>query len=67
MIELTKEQQQALDAAEQPAVAIDPRTGQEYLLIRREVYEQVRRVLKPFNDAWDDPRLDVYEEYRDRA
>jgi hypothetical protein len=67
MIELAKEQQQALDGPEQPAVAVDPRTGQEYLLIRREVYEQVRRVLKPYNDAWDDPALDVYEEYRDRA
>ena len=64
MVELTREQQQARDA-EQPVV--DPRTGQEYLLVKREVYEQVRRVLKPYDDAWDDPALDVYEEYRDRA
>jgi hypothetical protein len=64
MVELTREQQQALDA-EQPVV--DPRTGQEYRLVKREVYEQLRRVLKPYDDAWDDPVLDVYEEYRDRA
>jgi len=53
MIELTREQLQALDAPEQPAVAVDPRTGQEYLLIRREIYEKVRSVLRPFGRAWD--------------
>jgi hypothetical protein len=39
MIQLSEEQLPALDGPEQPPVAIDPRTGQEYLLIRREVYE----------------------------
>ena len=58
MIELREDQLQALDAAERPPVAIDPRTGQEYLLIRREVYEQVRGILKPFNRGWDDPADD---------
>jgi len=53
MIELTPEQQKALDATEQPTVAVDPRTGQEYLLIRKELYEKVRLVLKPFGRAWD--------------
>jgi hypothetical protein len=55
MIELREDQFQALDGPEQPPVAIDPRTGQEYLLIRREIYEQVRSILKPFNRAWDNP------------
>ena len=55
MIELTPEQLQALDAPEQPAVAVDPRTGQEYLLIRREIDEKVRSLLKPFGRAWDNP------------
>jgi hypothetical protein len=58
MIELTQEQLQALDAPEQPAVAVDPRTGQEYLLIRREIYEKVRSVLTPFGRAWDNPADD---------
>jgi hypothetical protein len=62
MIQLREDQLQALDAGEQPPVAVDPRTGQEYLLIRREVYEQVRGILKPFNRGWDDPRMDVYDE-----
>jgi hypothetical protein len=58
MIELTREQLQALDAPEQPTVAVDPRTGQEYLLIRREIYEKVRSVLTPFGRAWDNPADD---------
>jgi hypothetical protein len=58
MIELTEEQQLALDRAAQPAVVLDPRTGQEYLLIRRQVYELVRGTLKPYGRGWDDPADD---------
>lgn len=58
MIELTQAQLTALDAPEQPAVAVDPRTGQEYLLIRREVYDKVRLMLKPFARGWDNPADD---------
>ena len=58
MIELRDDQLQALNAPEQPPVALDPRTGQEYLLIRREVYEKVRKILKPFGRAWDNPADD---------
>jgi hypothetical protein len=49
---------QALDGPEQPPVAVDPRTGQEYLLIRREMYEKVRGILKPLGRAWDNPADD---------
>jgi hypothetical protein len=58
MIELTQAQLQVLDDSQQPPVAIDPRTGQEYLLIRREVYELVRGTLKPYGRGWDDPADD---------
>jgi hypothetical protein len=58
MIQLTEQQFQALDAPQQPAVAVDPRNGQEYLLIRREVYELVRATLKPYGRGWDDPADD---------
>lgn len=65
MIELTKEQQLALGTAEQPPVVVDPQTGQEYLLIRREIYEQVQGILKPYNRGWeDDPEMDEYEQFR---
>jgi hypothetical protein len=58
MIELTEAQTRALDTGPQPAVAVDPRTGQEYLLIRREIYEKVRLTLKPFGRNWDNPADD---------
>jgi hypothetical protein len=47
MIELTPEQTKALDVPQQPVVVVDPRTGQEYLLIRREIYDKIRLMLKP--------------------
>ncbi len=53
MIELTEQQRQCLDCKEQPPVVVDTQTGQEYLLIRREVYEKVRRMLTPLGRAWD--------------
>jgi hypothetical protein len=53
MIELREEQFQALDGEHQPPVVIDPRTGQEYLLIKREVYDLVSGILKPYNQDWD--------------
>lgn len=55
MIELNETQVKVLDAPQQPAVAVDPRNGQEYLLIRREVYETVKAVLKPLGRNWDNP------------
>ena len=58
MIQLREDQLQALDASKQPPVAVDPRTGQEYLLIRRDIYEKVRGFLKPLGRAWDDPADD---------
>lgn len=36
MIELREDQLPPLDAPEQPPAVVDPRTGQEYLLIGRE-------------------------------
>jgi hypothetical protein len=58
MIELTTEQAKALDVPPQPAVAIDPRTGQENLLIRREIHDKIRLLLKSFGRNWDNPADD---------
>jgi hypothetical protein len=54
MIKLTEEQAQALDAQQQPPVVVDPKTGQQYLLIRREIYEAVKKTLKPLGRGWED-------------
>jgi hypothetical protein len=53
VIELTKEQLQALDTERPPLAVVDPRTGQEYLLIKREVYNVVCGIVRPFNRNWD--------------
>jgi hypothetical protein len=58
VIQLHEDQLQALDTPQQPPVVVDPRTGQEYLLIRRDVYERVRGLLKPLGRAWDNPADD---------
>ena len=55
MIELTETQSRTLDDLPKPTVVIDPRTGQEYILIRREAYESVKGMLKPFGRNWDNP------------
>ena len=43
MIELTDEQQRELTHPE--PIAIDPRTREEYVLVRRQVYERLRGLL----------------------
>ena len=61
MIELNEDQLRALDALEQPPVVVDPRTGQKYLLIRRDNYEKVLGFLKPYGRAWDNPADDLIQ------
>ena len=43
MIELTEQQRQELGDPE--PVAIDPQTGQTYVLVRKEVYERMKTLL----------------------
>lgn len=54
MIELTADQARAADAAPQPGLAIDPRTGQKYILIRHEIYDRIRSMLGPLEKNWED-------------
>ena len=49
MIELTEEQVQAVDASgKMPAIVVDPRTHTAYVLLRKDLYEQMA------GDAYDD-------------
>ena len=57
-IELSPSQSELLDSQPQPAVVRDPRTGQEYRLIRQEVYKHLQSVLRPFGRNWDNPEDD---------
>lgn len=58
MIELREDQLQALDREQQPAVVVDPRTGQHYRLIKEEVYEVMQGIVKPLNRNWGNPADD---------
>jgi hypothetical protein len=77
MIELTEQQQHALDASPEPRV-IDPRTKTAYVLVRADVYERIRGILAEDEgldmrqvavlveqamreDDADDPTLDFYQ------
>ena len=76
-IELTEEQQRALDAEGGTPTVIDPRTKSAYVLVRREAYDRIRTLLEDdftVEDAfraqlesaaaagWDDPAMDAYNE-----
>ena len=37
---------------------VDPRTGQQYRLIKEEIYQLVRGTLRPLRRGWDDPADD---------
>jgi hypothetical protein len=39
-------------------VAVDPRTGQQYRLIKEEVYRLMQGLVKPFGRGWDNPADD---------
>ncbi len=78
MAELTTEQRKLLQqSGGQPVRLIDPDTKQQYMLVRAEVYDQLRSVhndLDPRDlypalhralrdEGWDDARLDEYNRY----
>ena len=64
MIELTDEQAEAVKNGQPVPVVVNPKTREEFVLIRRDVFDRMRKVLQPLTRGWDDPALDVYEEYR---
>lgn len=65
MIELTAEQRKALVGPEF-ARAIDPVTGQVYVLVQAEQYERIKKVIDGVSRraGWDEPGMDEYEAYR---
>jgi hypothetical protein len=63
MIELTEQQQQAVDAGPEPRL-IDPRTQKTYVLVRADVYERIRGLL---SDDEDDLHMRQVAALVDRA
>jgi len=68
MIELTHEQHESLNG-ETPLRARDPQTNETYVLVRADVYDRMRAIIDGYTRraGWDDPELDVYEQYRKKA
>jgi len=78
MVELTEQQQVAIDASDgRPVDVIDPRTQQHFVLMRADVFGRIVSVPDDFSikDAyplmnevaraagWDDPEWDSYDVY----
>jgi hypothetical protein len=62
MIALTPEQAKALEGRPEPLEVQHPQTGESFVLIRKNVFEQMKAWAAPLNRGWDDPALDVYNE-----
>ncbi len=62
MIELTEQQRAELEKP-QPIEVRDPQTNEVYVLLRKDVYERVRSIVRDINERaeWDDPAFDVYD------
>ncbi len=65
MIELTEEQVKAMEAEKSPLHVLNPKTQEVYVLIHKDVYDLTCKIVSgPNRNGWDDPELDVYEQYR---
>jgi hypothetical protein len=70
MFEINARQLKAVDTPEgAPPLVVDTKTGEEFVLVRRDVFEHMRRVIDGMTRSagWDDPALDDYEQFRDGA
>jgi hypothetical protein len=61
MIELTEEQRREVRRADGPVRVTDPDTKAEYVVLKAEFYERMRRVFEEV-----DPSLDEFEEIEPR-
>lgn len=58
MIELTKEQMNALDEQTRPLRLLHPRTRETYILVRQAEYERLQEL--PYDDGpWTDEEMDL--------
>ena len=50
----------------QPAEVRNPHTQETFILVRRDAYEKMRRLIDGMTRSagWDDPALDDYEQFR---
>lgn len=58
MIELTLEQMQLVEQEEPLPVLVNPKTREEFVLIRKERYKAMQKWIAPLKRRWDDPADD---------
>ena len=58
MIELTESQAEAVECAEQLPRVINPRTGEEFVLVPRDRFEAMQKWVASWKRRWDDPADD---------
>jgi hypothetical protein len=81
MIELTEQQQQALEAQQgEPPRVVNPRTQETYVLVPAALYDRMKELLEEeeelrevremyphvwqvMREDWEDPAMDVYDNY----
>jgi len=54
MIELTQEQAQAVESDQMP-ILVNPKTREEFVLIRKERFDAMQKWMAPLKRRWDDP------------
>ena len=58
MIELTEQQAEAITQAEQPPLVVDPRTREEFILVRKDRFEAMQKWMSSLKRRWDNPADD---------
>jgi hypothetical protein len=58
MIELTEAQAEAVAGAKGPPLVVNPKTQEEFVLVRRDRYEAMQKWVASWKRRWDDPADD---------
>lgn len=58
MIQRTLEQVQAMQRSERLPVLVNPTSGEEFVLQRKDRYEAMQKRIAPLKHRWDDPADD---------
>jgi PHD/YefM family antitoxin component YafN of YafNO toxin-antitoxin module len=58
MIELTEEQTEALNRAEQPLLVVNPATQEQFVLVPKDRFEAMQKWVASLKRRWDDPADD---------
>jgi len=54
MIQLTLEQMRAMEREGPLPVLVNPKTGEEFVLLRKDRYEAMQKWIAPLKRRWDD-------------